>query len=213
LGALAGVGEVKYDCKTATVTMKGDATLVEASAAKALKDAGFGMTSFASGPPPTVAVVRASVKTKSGEAPSAAALAKLSSELGREVPEAAELLIEVDGRLTIAGKPDAKLEAKELSTRLTKLLEKNSLVLEGAETRAWPKSATLYVSTLRGAVDAKKSANARATIENLDNVLAAVIRLDGSWLVVTREPCSNLEERLRSALKPTGVEVVEIRMR
>src|SRR5262245_14081439 len=193
--------------------MKGDATLAEASVDKALKDAGFGMKSFAGGPPPTVAVVRATVKTKSGEAPSAAALEKLSGELVRELPEAAELLIEVDGRLTIEGKPDAKLEPKEVSSRLAKLFEKSSLVLEGAEGRAWPKSATLYVSTLRDKVDAKAKTNARATIEGLDNVLAAVNRLDGSWLVVTKEPCTNLEARLKSALTPIGVEVVELKAR
>jgi len=213
LGALAGVDEVKYDCKTATVTMKGEATLAEASVDKALRDAGFKMKSFAGGPPPTVAVVRASVRTKAGETPSAAALEKISSELVRELPEAAELLVDLDGRLTIEGKPDAKLEAKALSSRLAALFDKGGLVLNGAENRTWPRSAAVQVATLKVAGDARSKADARAAIEGLDNVLAVVNRVDGLWLVVTREPCTNLEARLRAALTPIGVEVVAVRAR
>ena len=207
------MGEVRYDCKTATVTMKGDASLAEASVAKALRDAGFALKSFAGGPPPTVAVVRASLRTKSGETPSAAELTKLSSELPRELPDAAEILVDLDGRLTVEGKPDEKLEAKALSSRLAALLEKSGLVLDGAEDRTWPRSASIQVAELRAAAGANSKANARATLEALDNVLAAVHRFDGLWLVVTREPCSNLEARLRAALTPIGVEVVAVRPR
>jgi len=215
LGALAGVAEVKFDCKTATVTMKGDATLAPESAEKALHDAGFPMKSFSGGPPPSLPVLRALVRTKAGLPPSAAVLARLEGDLARELSAAAgladitDLSVEPDGRLTAQGKADAKLDAAALSSALAT----RGLVAGEVETRAWPRTATAYSATLRGPTDAAAVAKARAAIEAIDNVVAAIACADGPWRIVTREPCANVETRLRAALRAAGFELAEVKPR
>ena len=59
--------------------------------------------------------------------------------------------------------------------------------------------------------DAEAHATARAAIERIGNVLAAIPRHDGgSFVVFTREPCANLEARLREALRAAGLELAGI---
>jgi hypothetical protein len=193
--------------------MKGAATITSAAAEKALKDAGFPMTSFAGGPPPTFAVVRAQLRTKGGEAPGADALASFAKELARELPDAAELFVEPDGRFTVEGKADVKLEAAALSSILAPRLEKSGLVLNGVEARTWPRTATVYLASLKTPIDAASEAKARAAIEGIDSVAAAFARSEGPWLVVTKEPCANVEARLRSVLSPLDVGIAEVRPR
>lgn len=215
MGALAGVADVAFDCKTATVTMKPDGTLSSEQVEKALVGAGFGMKSFRGGPPPTVVVIRARIRTRDGAAPTPDALA----DLARELPAAAELLLEPDGRLTARGRPDGKDETQEKGEErekdgtaakldvasLTAAAARRGLVVEEGETLAWPRSATTYVATLRAPPAAAARGTVRDAIEAIESVLAAIERPDGAWLVVTKEPCAELEARLRAALKPAGL--------
>jgi hypothetical protein len=205
LGALAGVADVKFDCKTATVSMKADAKLESKAAEKALVDAGFGMKEFIDGAAPSFAVARAQLKSKQGEPLSADVVGKLASVLAKELPQLAEVVIEPDGRLTALVKPDAKFEQAALEKMLF-----GSDVTGAVEMRTWPRTATAYVAAIRGAKDAAARAKARAEIEKIDTVAGALERADGSFLVFTKEPCANLAAKMQEALKPAGVEVGKV---
>jgi len=110
---------------------------------------------------------------------------------------------------------DAKLDAKAITTRLAS----RGLTASDVEERAWPRTATAYLATVRRAADSIDPAKAaavraaRAPIESIDNVLAAIEQRGETWLVFTKEPCTNLEERLRAALKPAGFELAEVHAR
>jgi len=198
---------VKFDCKTAEVTMKAGATLASDAAEKALKDAGFGMKEFSGGPPPSIAVARARIRTKKAAPPPAEAIVALAAELPRELSAIGELFVEPDGRFTALVKKDAKLEVDKLAAALAR----RDLVVEGMEALSWPQSAAGYMVTVRAAAEAGKRDSTRAAIEKIDNVLAAFGDASGqSFVVYTREPCANLEARLRDALRPTGGELLRV---
>jgi hypothetical protein len=213
LGALKGVDAVKFDCKTATVTMKPGATIAAETAEKALRDAGFGMKEFSGGPAPHLLVARARIRAKepAGAQPGAAALATLAAELPRELPALGEAFVEPDGRLTALSKKDAQLELQPLAAALAAALARRGLAAEGMETLRWPQGAAGYFAALRAPRDAAARGKARAAIEGIETVLAAIDRGDGgSWVVFTREPCANLEARLREALARAGLELVRV---
>ena len=56
MGKLAGVGDVTFDCKTATIRMKGEATLDKAAVEKALTGAGCKIGEFTARERPSFAV-------------------------------------------------------------------------------------------------------------------------------------------------------------
>ena len=207
MGALAGVGDVKFDCKTATVTMKGDATLASEAAEKALKDAGFGVTSFSGGPPPSFVVVRATLKSKDGTPIGDADAARIAKVLEGELPALREVFVEPDGRLTAIAKNDAKLETAHVEAAIR--LRAN-VDLADASRSTWPRTATRYIAKVKAA-DAAARTKARAAAESLDTVAGAIDRRDGTLLVVTKEPCTNLEAKLKEALRGAGVELESVR--
>jgi hypothetical protein len=64
---------------------------------------------------------------------------------------------------------------------------------------------------VKGTSGAAAPVKARTAIESIGNVLAAIARPDGgSFVVFTREPCANLEARLREALGAAGLELAAI---
>jgi hypothetical protein len=201
LGKLAGVGDVAFDCKTATIRMKGDATLEKAAVETALTGAGCKMGEFTARERPTFAVVTATLKTVDAKGASAATLAQ---ELPRELPELAEVLLEPDGRATLLVREGKVLDEAALKAALAK----RQLTAEGLATKRWPTSAARKVAVVKGMSGGAAQAKARTAIESISNVLAALARADGgSFVVFTREPCANLEARLREALSAAGLEL------
>jgi len=212
LGALAGVGDVKFDCKTATVTMKPDATLASEVAEKALKDAGFGMKSFAGGPPPGFVVVHAKLKSKDGTPIGDADSARIEQVLKNQLPSLRDVFVEFDGRLTALAKDDAKLEAADVESALRANV---NVDVDALEKKSWPKTATAYVATLPAsqAREACARGKARVAAESIDTVAGVVTQRDGALLVYTKEPCANLEAKLKQAFHDAGVELETVRTR
>jgi hypothetical protein len=204
LGNLAGVGDVAFDCKTATIKMKGDATLDKAAVEKALAGAGCKIGEFTSRERPTFAVVTVTLKKLDADGTS---VALLEQELPRELPALAETFLEPDGRATLLVREGRSLDEAALGAALAK----RRLAAEGFSTKRWPTSAARKVAVVKGMADAAAHAKARAAIEGIGNVLAAIPRNDGgSFVVFTREPCANLEARLREALRAAGLELAGI---
>ena len=200
---------MKFDCKSATVTMKRGATLSAEAAEKALKGAGFGMRGFTGGPPPAFTVVRATVRPREAAAGAEAARSALVRELTRELPSVAELFVEPDGRLTALLSGDARLEEKALAAAAGK----RGFDVAGFATLSWPRTAAAYVATLRPAQGAG-GASPRAALEGIESVLAAIGDSRGeTFSIWTREPCENLEARLRAALAGTGRELARVESR
>lgn len=207
------MGDVAFDCKTATIRMKGVATLDKATVEKALTGAGCKIGEFTAGERPTFAVATMTLKVVSATGTSGAAagttipdgpaLATLEQELPRELPVLTELFVEPDGRATLLVREGKALDEAALKAALAK----RQLVAEGVATKRWPTSAAHKVAGVRGAPLEK----ARAAIEGIGNVVAAIARRDGvSFVVFTREPCANLEERLREALRAAGLELAAL---
>src|SRR5262245_65731373 len=116
--------------------MKADATLASDAAEKALKDAGFGMKSFAGGPPPDFGVVRATLKSKDGTPIGEADAARIEKVLAGELASLREVFVEADGRLTALAKPDAKLEAAEVEAALKRHV---NVDVADARRSTWPR--------------------------------------------------------------------------
>lgn len=207
------MGDVAFDCKTATIRMKASATLDKATVEKALTGAGCKIGEFTAGERPTIAVVTLTLKRieatgASGAVagtnlPDAISLATLEQELPRELPALHELFVEADGRATLLVREGRSLEEKEL----TAALARRRLAAEGLATKRWPASAARKVALVKGPHPEK----ARAAIEGIGNVVAAIARRDGaSFVVFTREPCANLEARLGEALRGAGLELAAV---
>ncbi|HET6165169.1 MAG TPA: hypothetical protein VFG37_15975 [Planctomycetota bacterium] len=204
MGKLAGVGDVAFDCKTATIRMKGEATLEKAAVETALTGAGCKMGEFTARERPTFAVVTVALKSIDAKEASAATL---TQELPRELPELTDVFLEPDGRATLLVREGKALDEAALKAALAK----RQLAAEGLATKRWPTSAARKVAVVKGMSGAAVPAKARTAIESIGNVLAAIARPDGgSFVVFTREPCANLEARLREALGAAGLELAGI---
>lgn len=204
MGNLAGVGDVAFDCKTATIKMKGDATLEKSAVEKALAGAGCKIGEFTSRERPTFAVVTVTLKKIDANGDFGA---KLEQELPRELPALTEVFLEADGRATLHVREGKSLDEAALAAALAK----RQLAAEAFSTKRWPTSAARKVAVVNGMGDAAAHAAARAAIEGIGNVLAAIPRHDGgSFVVFTREPCANLEARLREALRAAGLELAGV---
>jgi hypothetical protein len=198
------VGDVAFDCKTATIRMNGDATLEKAAVEKALTGAGCKIGEFTSRERPTFAVVTVTLKTIDAKG---ALGATLEQELPRELPELAESFLEPDGRATLLVREGKALDEATLAAALAK----RRLAAEGFSTKRWPTSAARKVAVVKAMDGVAARSKARAAIEGIGNVLAAIPRHDGgSFVVFTREPCANLEAKLREALRAAGLELTGI---
>lgn len=204
MGKLAGVGDVTFDCKTATIKMKGEATLDKAAVEKALTGAGCKIGEFTARERPSFAVVTGTLKTIDAKG---APGATLEQELPRELPELTDLFLEPDGRATLLVREGKSLDEAALKVALAK----RQLAAEDLSTKRWPTSAARKVAVVKEMSGVAAQAKARAAIEAISNVLAAIARRDGgSFVVFTREPCANLEARLREALSAAGLELAGI---
>jgi len=217
LGKLAGVGDVTFDCKTATIRMKGEATLDKAAVEKALTGAGCKIGEFTARERPSFAVVTVTLKEIGARGPSGASagtsisgapsVAKLEQELPRELPELTDLFLESNGRATLLVREGRSLDEAALKAALAK----RQLAAEDLSTKRWPTSAARKVAVVKEMSGVEAHAKARAAIEGISNVLAAIARPDGgSFMVFTREPCANLESRLREALRAAGLDLAGI---
>ena len=120
-----------------------------------------------------------------------------------------EVFVESDGRLTAIAKADAKLETADVEAAIRKTV---NVDVAGASKSSWPRSATGCVTTLKS-TDAAARAKARTAIEAIDTVAGAIDRRDGTLLVFSKEPCANLETKMKEALRGAGVELEGVRAR
>ena len=201
MGALAGVSMVAYDCKSATVTMKGAGTLTEEAARAALAKKSFKMSSFREGPQPTTTVYLFRV---TGIEPGSRAA--VAAHLRENLVDADEVLVD-GGAWAIVRMKRGKASSEGA---IAKALEVQGARLEGFETRQWPTSLASYSISLSGVDGAAARDEVRTALQGLEKVLAAFVLEEGPTArVFLREPCDRIEEMAREALRAKGIEVAK----
>lgn len=232
--AIAGVAAVKFDCKTATVTARPGATLVEAQLRAAIEQLGWKTGEFHASEPPTRAAVRGRLQSSTpARELDAAALERarplLERALGKEasapapaapapprapgaIDAALHLELAADGSF-VALLPEgaAAPELAALTAQLRDALEPATLAAADVALARWPRTVSAARATLRGAQDAAALEAARAAIAGIENVLAVLPRADRrSFTVLTREPCEALPARVAAALASLAPRAIEV---
>lgn len=201
MAGVANVAGVKYDCKTATVTMKEGATLEESVATAALKLAGFGVKSFESGKGVMVGIAR--LRVDSFEPSNREAVVNATQ---KAVRGAAFVSIDDGGAMVLVMKNGAAPEAKELAETLAEAETK--VVAKDVEVSEISIAYQRYGVELSSVADAAKTL---AIVRSVDGVVAATVDASAKKLdLVTAEPCAKLEEKLGKALEPAAAKVVKV---
>jgi hypothetical protein len=202
LSTFAGVGEVTYDCSTATVRMTNGATLDRDAVAAALGAQNFKLKSFTSSPPPTE---HASVFRVSGMSPRDREA--VEGLVRGSLPAGAAVTIDSLGLGVIIADQAVARET------IAGALANTELTVRDCDTREWPRTCARYEVELAG-VDAAAWPAASETLSAVDKVLAAQIFVEQRRAVLwLKEPCSQIERRVREAMAHQGREVVAFALR
>lgn len=199
MSTLEDVAGVKFDCQTATVTMKGDRSLAKDDAEKALKDAGFGVKTFESGAGMTVAMLQTRVD---GFAPDQRDA--LLGALMTNVKDVASASISDGGDLILVMRVDAHTDAETINTALEPVERK----VKGVENSNISVGYQRYSVELSSVDDAART---QSVVAAVDGVLAVIVMTTDKKLeLITPEPCSNLEAKLAKALEPLHSKVTKL---
>ncbi len=214
---LAGVADLAFDCKSATIRMAGAATLEEKVVRAAIEGAGFKTGTFAAQARPMLPVLRVRVVRNAnapggGGAAAVDATEPLGKAIGSAVSRPLKTDVGADGwvivRLLDAPLPDLAA----LKPLLKRELAAIGLELATLETEQWPATADRAVVELRRRVGAKGELATTAALAErlaaLPQACAVLPHADGtSFTVFTREPCANLVARAGEQVASLGYEV------
>ncbi|MSR47228.1 MAG: hypothetical protein EXS13_09210 [Planctomycetes bacterium] len=186
MGALAGVGEVKFDCKLATIRMAGSAALIAEVRGVAAGGA-------------------ASVEAAFRRALDRSMVAELGADGRVIVRFAAEVALEI-------AVVEKAVRHELAAERATQEVELAKVTVERWPTTA--ERALVIVKLANNPVQrAKETVAVPAAIAALPNVLAVLPRADGlGFAVFTKERCENLATRVRERLAPLALELDRVEL-
>jgi hypothetical protein len=196
------VSEVTYDCKTATVHMRSDATLDQGAVTAALAAQSLTVTGFSPGAP---AAMQATVFRMSGMKPEDRE--RTETAVRAAVPAGDKVTLDSLGLGVITGDGAVKKET------IAAALSSKGLGVGDVTSLEWPRSCAIYDVEL---AHVEKDAWPRVaeSLAHVEKVLTAQVFVEQKKAVLwLKEPCSQIEARVREAMKEQGHEVVAFALR
>jgi hypothetical protein len=202
LGRFEGVSDVTYDCKTATVRMRSDAALDQGAVTAALAAQSLTVTSFS---PSAPATMQATVFRLSGMKPEDRE--RTEAAVRAAMPAGAKVTVDSVGLGVITGDGAVKKEA------IAAALAGKGLGVGDVTTLEWPRSCAIYDVEL-GRVKTDAWPQVGESLAKVEKVLTAQVFVEQKKAVLwLKEPCSQIEARVREAMGKEGHEVVAFALR